>query len=303
VIRGSKKWKPPGFQGIPLFDVVQFFYKQVKTVGMSERAAAISFNFVMAIPPSLIFLFTLVPFFPINRQFEFELYNLIRSIVPGDENNGAIISFLKDFINKPRSGLLSIGFLLSLFFSSNAMIGIMRSFDKNYVGFKKRKGLQKRRDALKITLVLFFFVILCIVLLVLQGTVLKWLGVQNASVRNLLNMIRWLLIVILFFTSISYIYRNAPAVHKKWRFINPGSILAAFLMILFTVAFSWWVTNFSNYNELYGSISAILIIMLFIFFNSLVLMVGFELNVSINALKKIADERAVSTAGGKEIPA
>lgn len=290
-VRRSKKISLPGFRGIPLYDVVEFFFQQIRIAGMQERASAIAFNFVMAIPPAIIFLFTLIPYIPINRQFEFALYGLIRDIVPGENNNGAIISFLRDFINNPRNGLLSLGFLLSLFFSSNAMMGIMRSFDKNYPGFRKRKGLQKRGAALKMTLVLFVLFFICITLLVLQGAVLKWLGVERADVRILINNVRWIFIILLFFACISYIYRNAPAVHKKWRFINPGSILAAFLMILFTLGFSWWVNNFGNYNKLYGSIGTILILMLLIFFNSLVLLIGFELNVSISSLKRIADER------------
>ncbi len=295
IIKKSKEWSLPGFRHIPIYDVVKFFAQQVRTEGMIERASAISFNFVMAIPPAIIFLFTLIPFLPINRQFEYALYGLIRDIIPGENNNGAIIGFLKDFINNPRNGLLSLGFLLSLFFSSNAMMGIMRSFDKNYPGFKKRKGLQKRWVALRMTLVLFVLFFACILLLVLQGAVLKWLGVQRADIRIFINNARWLFIALLFFACISYIYRNAPAVHKKWRLINPGSILAAFLMILFTLAFSWWVTNFGNYNKLYGSIGTILILMLLIFFNSLVLLVGFELNVSISSLKRIADERKAAS--------
>jgi membrane protein len=114
----------------------------------------------------------------------------------------------------------------------------------------------------------------------------------------IINDFRWGLIVLLFFFSISFIYRYGPAVHKKWKFISPGSILATFLMIAFTIAFSWYVSNFSNYNKLYGSISTVLILMLLIYFNSLVLLIGFELNVSINSLKHEVDERKKNLAGG-----
>ena len=88
--------------------------------------------------------------------------------------------------------------------------------------------------------------------------------------------------------------------HKKWSLVNPGSILASVLMVLFTLAFSWYVNNFNSYNELYGSIGTILILMLLIYFNSLVLLIGFELNVSISSLKKIAEERIQNMADGKE---
>jgi membrane protein len=298
LIRKSKATSMPGFRGVPLFDVVNFFIGQVKTVGIRERAASIAFNFVMAIPPAIIFLFTLIPFFPISKEFEQNLYSLIRDVVPGEKNNSVLIGFLKDFINHPRNGLLSLGFVLSMFFSSNAIMGIMRSFDKNYIGFKKRTGLQKRGAALKITMILFVLVLASILLLVGQGAVLKVLGIKKHEVRSLIVNIRWIVIIFLFFASISYIFRHAPAVHKKWRLINPGSILATVLMLLLTLVFSWWVNRFGNYNQLYGSIGTVLILMLLIYFNSMILLIGFELNVSITSLKKIADERKDNPAEG-----
>jgi membrane protein len=281
----------PGFNGVPIHDVVQFFYKQVQTIGMTERASAISFNFVMAIPPAIIFLFTLIPFFPITHTFQNELFSLIKDVIPGEKNNAVIIKFLKDFINNPRNGLLSIGFILSLFFSSNAMMGIMRSFDKNYAGFKKRKGLQQRLVAIKITLLLYFFVLSSVILLVAREAVLKWLGINNTTILSVINNFRWLVIILLFFACVSFIFKHAPSVHKKWKLINAGSVLASLLMLIMTFAFSWWVTHFSNYDRLYGSISTILIIMVLIFINSLILLIGFELNVSIYSLKAQEEEK------------
>lgn len=300
IINKSKRTSLPGFRRIPLYDVVLFFVGQVKTVGMTERASAIAYNFFMAIPPAIIFLFTLIPFLPISREFELSLYSLIRDVIPGEKDNAVLIHFLQDFINKPRNGLLSLGFVLSLFFSSNAMMGIMRSFDKNYIGFKKRKGLQKRWVAMKITLVLFVLVFASILLLIGQGQVLRFIGIRNATVRSIILNTRWVVIILLFFTCISYIYRHAPAVHKKWKMINPGSILASFLMLMMTLLFSWWVGRFGNYNQLYGSIGTVLILMVLIFINSLVLLIGFELNVSISSLQKIADERKENPADGSD---
>ncbi|MEI2737604.1 MAG: YihY/virulence factor BrkB family protein [Chitinophagaceae bacterium] len=300
IIDKSKETLLPGFRGIPLYDVVKFFIGQVKTVGMTERASSIAFNFVMAIPPAIIFLFTLIPFLPITEKFQEEIFGLIQDVIPGEKESPVLINFLKDFINNPRNGLLSLGFVLSMFFSSNAMMGIMRSFDKNYIGFKKRKGLQKRGVALKITMVLFILVFVSVLLLMGRESVLKFLGIENTMVRNIITNARWLVIILLFFACISYIYRHAPAVHKKWRLINPGSILATVLMLLTTLLFSWWVGRFGNYNQLYGSIGTVLILMILIFINSLVLLIGFELNVSITSLKKIADERKDNPADGDE---
>jgi membrane protein len=299
VVERSKRTKLPGFRGIPLYDVVRFFVQQVKTIGMTERASAIAFNFVMAIPPAIIFLFTLIPFLPITQKFQLELFGLIRDVIPGEKDHAVLITFLEDFLHNPRNGLLSFGFVLSMFFSSNAMMGIMRSFDKNYLGFKKRKELQKRLVALKITMVLFVFVFASILLLIARGTILTFLGIENETVITIIINARWLIIILLFFFCISYIYRHAPATDIKWRIINPGSILATVLMLIMTGAFSWWVGRFGNYNQLYGSIGTVLILMVMVFINSLVLLIGFELNVSITSLKKIADERKDNPASGE----
>ena len=107
----------------------------------------------------------------------------------------------------------------------------------------------------------------------------------------LIDNLRWTVIVLLYFFCISFIYKHAPSVHKKWNLINPGSILATGLMLLMTVAFSWWVASFAQYNQIYGSISTVLIIMILIFVNSLFLLIGFELNVSIQSLLQRAEER------------
>ncbi len=291
ILHWSKTHSLPGFQHIPLYDVVEFFAGQVRAIGMTDRASAIAFNFVMAIPPASIFLFTLIPFFPITVAFQNELYSLIRDVIPGEKDNAVLIRFLSDFINRPRSGLLSLGFILALFFSSNAMMGIMRSFDQNYAGFTKRKDFQKRLVALKITMLLYFFVICSVLLLVAREAVLRWLGIDDPRVLKLIDNLRWSIIVLLYFFCISFIYKHAPSVHKKWKLINPGSLLATGLMLLMTVAFSWWVSNFAQYNELYGSISTVLIIMILIFVNSLFLLIGFELNVSIQSLLQRAQER------------
>lgn len=298
LIRKSKFVFLPGFKGIPLFDVIRFFFSQSRKTGFTERASSIAFNFTMAIPPAVIFLFTLIPYIPISEQFIQQMFGLIRDVVPGESNNQRMIGFLNDILNKPRTGLLSLGFLLAMFFSSNAVMGIMRSFDKNYLGFVKRTGLQQRWVAIRLTMLLFIIFFASILSLIMQGAVLRWLGVKNATVIAVVHNLRWLVIVLLYFFAISFIYRYAPAVHKRWKFVNPGSILATFLMILFTAVFSYYVSNFSNYNELYGSISTLLILMLLIFFNSLVLLIGFELNVSINSLKHEVDERTRLLSGG-----
>jgi len=144
VIRKSKNIVLPGFAGIPLFDVVRFFFIQIQKTSLNERAASIAFNLLVAIPPACIFIFTLVPYLPI-KEFKPQLFDLIRDVFPVRQNYQPIIDFIDDFISNEQGGLLSFGLLLALYFSSNAMIGIMNSFNKlNYVGFSQRHMVHER---------------------------------------------------------------------------------------------------------------------------------------------------------------
>lgn len=285
IISQSKRIYVPGFSNASLFDIWKPFMLRLRRTSIIERAAAISFNVFMAIPPTLIFVFTLIPYLPISNQFIQELFGLIRDIVPGEKDNAVIIGFLNDFLNQPRNELLSFGLLLAVVFSSNAMMGVLRSFDKNYPGFAPRSGLQKRKTALKLSLTIFLLVFICLFLLIAQGAVLKWLGLETVWLRNLIQNSRWLIIVLLVFYAVSFIYRHGPALSKKWPFVTPGSVFATSLMIVATLLVSFWANNFANYNKLYGSISAVFILMVLIYVNALVILIGFELNVTLANLK------------------
>lgn len=289
----SKHWKLPGFQGVPLYDVLRFFYKQIKTHGLTERASAISYNFMMAIPPSLLFLFTLIPNLPFvsKRTIQIQLNRTIHDIVPSNVYNKELIKFVDAFIWGDRIALLSFGLLLALYFSSNAMMGLIRSFNrKNYIGFEKRMGLLARWNAIKLTIIMFLLFAGYFLLLISQGVILKLL-IKNQNWRNLISNTRWIFIILLIFFAVGYIFKYAPSVKKRWKLNSPGTITTTLLSILSTVGFSFFVKKFARYNVLYGSIGTVMMIMALIYINALVLLIGFELNVSINSLKIIATDR------------
>ncbi len=294
ILRKSKHWYLPGFEGVPLYDVLRFFYRQVKTVGLTERASAVTYNFIMAIPPSFLFLFTLIPHLPFFKRgvIKNQVTLLIKDMIPAEGYNKNIIKFINDtFFQTPVFGLLSFGLLLALFFASNAMMGLMRSFNKNYIGFKKRKGLHDRWVAIRLTVLIFGLVLGCLILLLTQSVVLKWIGIKSNSWINVIYYLRWIFIIALVYYSIAFIYKYAPAVHKRWKLVSPGTILATFLSIMASLGFSAFVNNFGRYNALYGSIGTVIVLMALIYINSLVLLIGFELNVSIKTLKAIAEKR------------
>jgi membrane protein len=289
----SKKIILPGFDGVPLFDVIMFFKEQIARVGLTERASAISYNFIMSIPPTCLFLFTLIPQLPFVRraQVKRQLHTIIRDIIPADTYNKNIISFVDSFFKQDHIALLSFGFLLLIFFASNGMMGLMRSFNKNYIGFEKRTGLNTRLVAIKLTFINMGLLLGCLLLLILQSSILKWLGIKSQFVLNVIGVFRWLFIISLIFYAIAFIYKYAPAIQKRWRLASPGAILATFLSILTTLGFSIFVNNFGKYNALYGSIGTIIVLMIIIYINSLVLLIGYELNVSIHSIKAMAEER------------
>ena len=296
IITRSKQLILPGFQGLPLYDVVLFLMRQIKKEGLNIRAAAISFNLLMAIPPFLIFLFTLVPYLPGQQDFVRELLRLIRDLTPNRETYIWVKDFIVDF-TKPRSGLLSIGFITAGFFASNAMLGIMNSFNRSlHVMYRqKRNFLQSRGTALKLTFFIATIFMASILLLISQGSilrnVLRWMNIENDTIRWWISSLRWIVILALIYYAIGLIYRYAPAIQRKWNINSPGTILATFLIVLLTILFSYWVNNFGTYNKVYGSIGTVIILMSSFFFNSLILLIGFELNVSINHLKMEAEIR------------
>lgn len=291
----SKRILIPGFEGVPLYDVVIFFAKQMNKVGINDRAAAVAFNFLMAIPAGTIFLCTLIPYMPISSEITIELLDLAKMFSPDENTYGMIANFLNDFLNTPRGGLLSFGFVLAVFYASNAVMAIMRSFNRSLHSLKERGFVNERWTAIRLTTVLIFMLMITIVLLVTQGELFAYtmetLQITSPIIRQLLYSVRWIIIVLLILYSIGFIYKYAPAITKRWKLASPGAIFATFLVVLSTSAFSFYVNNFGSYNKVYGSIGTIMILMFLIYLNSLILLIGYELNVCIHSLKAVAEER------------
>lgn len=292
--RISKKVVLPGFHGVPLYDASVFFWMQLKKSGLNSRAKSISFDFAMAIPAVLICIFTLIPYMPISKLFIKELLRLTRHITPNQNSYNFVNNFLEDFLNTPRVGLMSFGFVLVIFYASNAMLSIIRTFDNAiYQHHKRRNFIKKRVKAIRLTIVVLGLLIGTILLLIGQGIlfdkIIKWLKLKGSDVLWIAAL-RWIITVTLFFYSISFIYKYAPSVKKRWPLVTPGSVLATFLMMTTTSAFSFWVNHFNNYNKVYGSLGTILILMFLVYLNSWILLLGFELNLSITFLKSNVEE-------------
>jgi len=249
----------------------------------SERAASVSYSLILAIFPTIIFLFTLIPYIPINNLQE-RIMSFMGRVLPGDTFSMVRTTIL-DIISQPRSGILSLGFLLALFSATSGLVALMNAFNSSHESEDNRSFFKVRGIAVGLTFTLAIALILAIVVLIVGGVVSEYLlkfGVlNNVLVVNLLAIARYLLVFAVFVGAISVIYRFGPDIDMKWTFVNPGSITASVLIVLTTLGFSYYVSNFGSYNKLYGSIGTLIALMIWINLISLLLILGFEMNVAL----------------------
>jgi membrane protein len=288
LIKWSKRVSIPGFNDVPVFDVMVFFFEQTRKIGFSGRAATIAFNVLMAIPAGLLALCAIVPMLPTAIQFERELLQAIDDVLADEKAYKLVAGIVHDFFNTRQNSILSFSVLMALFFSSNAMMGIMHTFDRSYFEERSAMFMAKRWTAIKLTSFLLLLVMTSVLLLATQGPIRKFIlqqmGWDIPIIRAVIEYSRWVVIIALTYFTIAFIYRWAPAVKTKWKITSPGVILATVLMLLTTWLFSLWMANFGSLNKVYGSIGTVLLLMNLVYFNSLILLVGFEVNVSILAI-------------------
>ncbi|MDD4191077.1 MAG: YihY/virulence factor BrkB family protein [Mangrovibacterium sp.] len=285
----ARKISFPGFDGIPLYDVMLFFYRSLVDGSLTTRASAIAFSFFLALFPATIFLFTLIPYIPI-RNFQAELFLLIHDLLP--ESTFLVVDeTIQDILMRPRGGLLSLGFLMALIFASNGLVTMMNAFDSSLHTVEKRNWMGQRVISVILLFVLSVLLALAIALIILGQYAINYLDNESSLVGSrltyyLLSVGRWVITVSLFFFAYSSLYFFAPAKKMRWRFISPGGTLATILSIVVLAGFGFYITRFGQYNKLYGSIGTLLVVLLLCYLLSLILLIGFELNNSINAARR-----------------
>ena len=273
---------------MPVYDVADFFFTGIQRGAIKTRAQSLAFSFFLALFPAIIFLFSLIPYIPVDN-FQNQLLDLIKNLLPVNAYEATRVT-IEDIIKHQRSGLLSIGFLFALYFTSNGFMALMKGFNSSYHISEKRSPSKRRMASVVLTFILSTLLILAIVLIIFGEFATKYL-VDKQILRTktqiwLLLIGKWTIVLALFLMAISFLYYYAPSSKKRWRFVSAGSTLATALTILTSILFAYYVNNFGQYNKLYGSIGTLVIIMLWIYFNSLILILGFELNASIDTAKK-----------------
>ena len=284
LIKYSKKISLPGFEKIPLYDVSIFFWKGIIEGSLAMRASAVSFNFFLALFPTIIFIFTLIPYIPIPN-FQVQLLYLMQSFMPHNAYKATEDTIL-DIITNQRGGLLSIGFISALYFSTNGFDALITAFNNTYHGVETRSGFQQRMVSIFFVVIATLLMTLAIALIIISELALNKIFDPGEFSYYLIRTGRWVIVFALFYFLISFTFYLGPAKKSGWKFISPGSMLATILSIAMSVGFAYYVNNFGTYNKLYGSIGTLIVVLLWIYFNSLVVLIGFDLNVSIRMAKK-----------------
>jgi membrane protein len=283
----SQRLKPPGFAGATLYDALSVFVDEVRDARMTQRAASVAFFLLLALFPAILFLFTLIPIIPVPG-LKTALLHEMQFVLPADAF-GFLEAAIEEIISIRRLDLLSIGFVLAFVASTNGVNAIMRSFDKSAPTFRKRTFWQKRLRSTMLTAMLFGVLLISIGFIVGGRSLVTWmaheLGLEGRNAFVLIGALRWIIIVALVFFAISIIYKFGPAREKPWRFISAGGTVAAMLSILASLGFAAFVNSFDVYNKVFGTIGALLAIMLWMYINCLVLLIGFEINASIDRHK------------------
>ncbi|MBP7184756.1 MAG: YihY/virulence factor BrkB family protein [Saprospiraceae bacterium] len=280
----------PGFSRVPIYTILKFINSELNKQAIMVRANAISFSLFLSLFPTILVLFSLIAYFPIDKNFNLVIRDSILQVMPGNAGK-MLYKTIIDVISKQRADLLSLGFALAIFFSSNGMMSLMRGFDKSYPNtFRKLTGFQKRVKAIVLTFMLGSIFFLSIVGLILGRIIFNFLfDLFNLSnfVAGFLDIMRWLLLIFVYYVGIAVIYRYGAPLYRKLPIITAGATFATFTSICTSLVFSFYVENFSNYNKIYGSIGTFIVLMLWIQLNSLILLIGFEINAAIAINKDI----------------
>lgn len=288
----------PGFEGVPVYEVLQHFIKEIKSDNITTRASSVSFFFILALFPSIIFIFSIFPYIPI-KNFQQNVMLFLGSTIP-DNVFSVLSQTIHDIVKTDKSGgLVSINFFLALYIASNGVNSILKSFDKTNHYFKKRNFLEKKLTSFKIVFLITIQLIISVILII-KGKqfikiILQLLHTESGWIKLALKIVQFSIIILSTFNLYALIYYFGPSVKEKYRFFSVGATFATIVSILFSYVFTIYTSYLNNFNMLYGSLGIVIVVMLWVYINAFVLLFGFELNHSIHA-KKLEKRVVVANA-------
>ncbi len=273
----------PGFGGRPLYDVLVYFIRGFTQVNLIDRAAAVAFNVFLALFPTILFLFTLIPYFPLQGVTTGVLEALEDILPPGTYDS--VASTINEIMSIEHGGLMSIGLLLAFYFSTSAITSFFRGFNMGDNEYGQVSFMKQQIYSIVIMLIFVALLILSIVLMTLGQKLLPLFFVKIHLYKGItvfiINLIRWLIVILSLIVAMSLLYHFGNPRSKKFKLFTPGSLLFTGLFIVGTILFNFYISNISTYNILYGSIGGLIIFVIWIYFNCILVLIGYELNKSI----------------------
>ncbi len=277
----------PGLDGLTFYDLWEIYSGGIIKGTFSTRASAIAFSFFMALFPFLLFMLNLIPYINFIDDFQFQFLVFMDSLLPPTTSEFFNDIFL-DIANTPRGGLLSISFLLSIFLMTNGVNAIFTGFEFSYHTNTNRSLIRQYVVAIGVSIVMALLLLITVIIAVYLSYAvddLSTLGIFGNN-KTWTVIIKYLILIILIYLAVATLYYFGTKEGKQARFLSLGATFTTILMVLTTYLFGLYIENFSRYNELYGSIGALLVMMVYIWINSNILLLGFELNASLLKMKK-----------------
>ena len=299
----------PGFEGLPLYDVLVYFIRGFTQVNLIDRAAAVAFYVFLALFPTILFLFTLIPYFPVQGVTANVLEALQTILPPGTYES--VSSTITQIMSIEHGGLMSIGLLLAFYFSTSAVSSFFRGFNMGDKEFGQIPFLKLQIYSILVMVMFVILLLLSIVLITLGQRLLPIIFAKihlyKGIVVFIINLVRWLIVIFALIVAMSLLYHFGNPRSKKFKLFTPGSLLFAGLFIVGTMLFNFYISNISTYNLLYGSIGGLIIFVIWIYFNCILILIGYELNKSIakaqnfkfTDMRILQDSRALSIEDGK----
>ena len=274
-----KKIKFSFLEGYSLYDLLELYIVGIVKGAFSYRAGSIAFSFFMALFPFALFILNLIPYIPLEN-FQIDFMGFIENSVPPTTYE-AVESILHDIMNNSYKSLLSSGFLLSIFLMTNGVFAIVGGFESSYHITISRSFVRQYLVALALSVLLSLFIILSVAGFVILEVFMYKFEISSTFISWGQNI--FMLLTVLLTTS--FLYKFGAKETKNVSFVSIGSVFTTILYILTSYLFGVYVLKFARYNELYGSIGTLLVVMFYIWINCMILLLGFELNLAISKLK------------------
>lgn len=281
--------KLPGFQGVPLYDVMVYFIRGFTQVNLIDRAAAVAFYVFLAIFPTILFLFTLMPYLPLQGLTQNVLEALQSFLPPGTYESAA--STINQIMSIEHGGLMSIGLLLAFYFSTSAISSFFRGFNMGDKEFGQVSFIKIQVYSILVMIMFVLLLLISIALITVGQRILPIFFTKihfyNSFIVLLINILRWIIVIFALMIAMSLLYYFGNPRAKKFKLFTPGSFLFTGMFIVGTILFNFYISNISTYNLLYGSIGGLIIFVIWIYFNCILILIGYELNKSITKAHEI----------------